>query len=163
MYCVACAQWVVSQTEAAEQLLREGVEEADRTTTHHLPSLPEPVSVSNPANIGESNRPEQNIDAVSNPVEPNCPSIRAFQDSAQNLEAPQPSNIGDSHSALVIPKLNYCRKELQQVLPNISYVLVHKLEEIGSAISRSQDVNDIRVLMSALRECLQAISDLKAM
>lgn len=162
MYCVACSQWVVSQTEAAEQLARERVEMAGGENGPSQP-LPEPASTgpsSSLMNSDETGRQQPNT----NPPAPNSPSTRALQNTAgAQCIVRQSSNTGDMRSTLLIPKLNYHPKTVEQVLPNITSILAHKLEEIGNALLASEDVHDMRMLMSALRECAQALEALKAL
>ncbi|MCO5561715.1 hypothetical protein L7F22_015338 [Adiantum nelumboides] len=143
MYCVACAQWVVTQSEAAEQLARERVEKdgAESSGEPSPPPLPlVPVSSSHIASA--SGRQEQVVD----PVEPSRPCIHPAETLAHLHDLQQSSNRGNSSSTFVIPKLDYCPKTLEQVLPNVSSILIHKLEEIGNALVASQDVNEIRTI-----------------
>ncbi|MCO5559026.1 hypothetical protein L7F22_012618 [Adiantum nelumboides] len=99
MYCVACAQWVVSQSEAAEQLARErvvkdGAESSGEPTPPPLP-LQEPTSVpvSSSHIASASGRQEQVVDPV-----------RPAETLAHLHDLQQSSNRGNLTSTFVIQK-----------------------------------------------------------
>lgn len=154
MFCVACAQWVVTQSEVAEQGPRLPVEETHKNEGFAQTYQPSPQ-------LGSANQGHQDITPASTSVERDRPkegcSLNADDPNARGT----PENRS-SESARVVPKINAASKTVEEVLPNILSILVCKLEELGSALSASQNLDDMRMLFSALRECLQAITDVKA-
>ncbi|KAI5079797.1 hypothetical protein GOP47_0005276 [Adiantum capillus-veneris] len=106
MYCVACTQWVVSQSEAAEQLARErverdGTESSGEPTPPPLP-LPERTSVpvSSSHTVSASGQQEQIVD----PVEPSRTCTHPL---ACSHDHQQSSNGGNASLTLVIPKVSF--------------------------------------------------------
>ncbi|KAH7426100.1 hypothetical protein KP509_11G084800 [Ceratopteris richardii] len=167
MYCVACARWVVSHPEEAQDLSRQSVEKesGEKPAPPALP-LPEPPCDSAPAlPLPEPpSGPVSSSPNITQDLNQDIPSIGPTQrptTSARSLPHAGGNQFPFNTGTPVITKLDYCSKTLEEVVPKVSLILVHKLEEIGYAISESQDVNDIRLLMKALQDCIQTIEALR--
>ncbi|KAH7301394.1 hypothetical protein KP509_23G023400 [Ceratopteris richardii] len=168
MYCVACDQWVVSQSEAAEQLARERVEKGAIGSTREIVPHPLPSPEPRPGNISSihSREPEagptplsrNGVDASNHEVGQNARRGQVIgtieQDSLQSQQR-------HNNTAFAIPKLDYSGRTLEQVIPQVSLILTHKLEEIGKALLETQDVHNIRLLLHAIQDCAQTMETLR--